>query len=105
QVKTITIPMLVAQGNDLVQSMDASGVFTSMTLARVRTGAETGAVRKSAQQMADYYEKETTLKLKSAVETIQTVVSMFIGILVAFLTVLSAETALIRPSSTELMGG
>ncbi|MEL6613202.1 MAG: type II secretion system F family protein, partial [Bacteroidota bacterium] len=74
-------------------------------LARFRTGAETGAVRKSAQQMADYYEKETTLKLKSAVETIQTVVSMFIGILVAFLTVLSAETALIRPSSTELMGG
>ncbi|MEM9998847.1 MAG: type II secretion system F family protein [Bacteroidota bacterium] len=105
QVKTITIPMLVAQGNDLVQSMEASGVFTSMTLARFRTGSETGAVRKSAQQMADYYEKETTLKLKSAVETIQTVVSMFIGILVAFLTVLSAETALIRPSSTELMGG
>jgi type IV pilus assembly protein PilC len=104
RVKTITIPMMVAQGADLVKAMDASGVFTPMTLARFRTGAETGAVRKSAQQMADYYEKETTLKLKTAVETIQTIVALFIGLLVAFLTVLSAETALIRPSANDMMG-
>ncbi|HLA64502.1 MAG TPA: type II secretion system F family protein [Rhodothermales bacterium] len=103
RVKTITIPMMVAQGADLVKAMEAANVFTPMTLARFRTGAETGAVRKSAQQMADYYEKETSLKLKVAVETIQTVVALFIGLMVAFLTVLSAETALIRPSSSDLM--
>jgi type IV pilus assembly protein PilC len=104
RIKTITIPMMVAQGADLVHAMEASGVFTPMTLARYRTGAETGAVRKSAQQMADYYEKETTLKLQVAVQSIQTAVALFIGLLVAFLTVLSAETALIRPSSNDLMG-
>ncbi|HYE94958.1 MAG TPA: type II secretion system F family protein [Rubricoccaceae bacterium] len=104
RIKTITVPMMVAQGADLVRAMEASGVFTPMTLARFRTGAETGAVRKSAQQMADYYEKETTLKLKVAVESIQTVVSLFIGLMVAFLTVLSAETALIRPSANDMMG-
>jgi type IV pilus assembly protein PilC len=104
RIKTITIPMMVAQGADLVKAMEASNVFTPMTLARFRTGAETGAVRKSAQQMAAYYEKETTLKLKTAVETIQTVVALFIGLLVAFLTVLSAETALIRPSANDMMG-
>ena len=54
--------------------------------------------------MADYYEKETTLKLKVTVDTIQTVVALFIGLLVAFLTVLSAETALIRPSANDMMG-
>src|SRR5690606_22297944 len=96
QVKTITIPMMVAQGADLVKAMEAAGVFTPMAIARFRTGAETGAVRKSAQQMADYYEKETTLKLEVAVQSIQTAVSLFIGIIVAALTVLSAETALIR---------
>lgn len=105
QIKTITIPMMMGQGADLVRSMEASGVFTPMTLSRYRTGAETGSVRKSAQQMADYYERETTLKLKMAVETIQTFVGLFIGLMVAFLTVLSAETAMIRPSSNDIMSG
>ena len=105
QIKTITIPMMMGQGADLVRSMDASGVFTAMTLSRFRTGAETGAVRKSAQQMADYYERETTLKLKAAVETIGVIVALFIGSLVAFLTVLSAETAMIRPSANDIMSG
>ena len=104
RIKTITIPMMMGQGAGLVQSMEAAGVFTPMALSRFKTGAETGAVRKSAQQMADYYERETTLKLKAAVETIQTFVGLFIGLMVGFLTVLSAETAMIRPSSTEMMG-
>jgi len=105
QIKTITIPMMVAQGVDLVKAMEASEVFTDMALARYRTGSETGNVRKSAQQMADYYEKETTLKLEVAIQSIQTVVSLFIGIMVAFLTVLSAETALIRPSAGDFLPG
>ena len=104
QIKTVTIPAMMTRGAGLVESLEASGVFTQMTLSRFKTGAETGAVRKSAQQMADYYERETTLKLKTAVETIQTFVGLFIGLMVAFLTVLSAETALIRPSSSEMMG-
>ena len=103
RIKTVSIPMMVAQGADLVHAMTASDVFTPMALARFRTGSETGAVKKSAQQMADYYEKETGLKLEMAVQTIQTFVALFIGIMVAFLTVLSAETALIRPSSADFM--
>ena len=103
RVKTITIPMMVAQGADLVRGMEAAGVFTPMAIARFRTGSETGAVRKSAQQMADYYEKETTLKLEVVLQTIQTIVSLFIGIIVALLTVLSAETALIRPEAADMM--
>ena len=103
QIKGITVPMMMAKGTDLVRAMEASNVFTPMALARYRSGAETGNVRKSAQQMADYYEKETTLKLEVALQTIQTTVSLFIGLMVAFLTVLSAETALIRPSASDLM--
>jgi len=103
QIKTITLPMMVAKGEDLVKAMEASDVFTPMTIARFRTGSETGSVRKSAQQMADYYEKETTMKLEVTVQSIQTIVSLFIGIIVALLTVLSAETALIRPDASSLM--
>jgi len=104
RIKTVTIPMMVAQGADLVRAMEAADVFTPMAIARFRTGSETGAVRKSAQQMADYYEKETTMKLEVALQSIQTAVSLFIGVIVAGLTVLSAETALIRPGAQDLMG-
>ena len=103
RIKTITVPMMVAQGVDLVRAMEASGVFTSMALARFRSGAETGNVRKSAEQMADYYEKETTLKLKTSVETIQTVVAIIITLAIIFLTLLSSEIALIQPSASDLM--
>lgn len=105
RIKTVTVPMMVAQGADLVRSMEASGVFTSMALARFRSGAETGNVRKSAEQMADYYEKETTMKLKTSVETIQTAVAIIITLAIIFLTLLSSEIALIQPSSADLMQG
>lgn len=104
QVKSITIPMMIAQGTGLVPAMEASGVFTDMALARFRSGAETGSVRQSARQMADYYENETALKLKAAVESIQTAVAIFITIAICFLTILSSEIALIQPSSQDMMG-
>ncbi len=104
RVKTITVPMMVAQGAELVRSMEAAGVFTQMALARFRSGAETGNVRSSAMQMADYYEAETTLKLKEAVEGIQTIVAIIITVAICFLTVISSEIALISPSSTDIMG-
>jgi len=95
--------MMVAQGADLVKSMEASGVFTSMTLARFRSGAETGNVRASARQMADYYENETSLKLKSTVEMIQTMVALIITLAIMGLTILSSELALVSPSAADFM--
>lgn len=103
RVKTVTIPLMVAQGADLVKAMEASGVFTSMALARFRSGAETGNVRSAARQMADYYENETSLKLKSTVEMIQTIVAMIITAAILALTVISSELALVQPSSTDMM--
>jgi len=103
RVKTVTIPLMVAQGADLVKAMEASGVFTSMALARFRSGAETGNVRAAARQMADYYENETSLKLKSTVEMIQTIVAMIITAAILALTVISSELALVQPSSTDMM--
>jgi len=103
QIKTVTIPMLVAQGSDLVRAMEASGVFTPLAIARFRTGAETGNVKKSAQQIADFYQKETELKLKAAVDTIQLVVTIFIFIALIYLTLISSEIALVQPSMQDMM--
>ncbi len=103
QIKTITVPAMMAHGTDLIVAMEASGVFLPMMIARFRSGAETGGVRESADEMADFYEKETTLKMEQAVETIKTSVAIFISILVGILTVISAESALIRPSTSDIM--
>ena len=103
RVKTVTIPMMVAQGADLVKAMEASGAFTSMALARFRSGAETGNVRNSARQMADYYENETSLKLKSIIEMIQTVVALIITVAIMGLTILSSELAMVSPSAADFM--
>ncbi|WP_041806290.1 type II secretion system F family protein [Rhodothermus marinus] len=103
RIKTVTVPLMVAQGMDLVRAMEASGVFTQMALARFRSGSETGNVRGAAEQMANYYESETTLKLKAVVEGIQTIIAILITIAIAVLTIISSEVALIQPSSTDLM--
>jgi type IV pilus assembly protein PilC len=103
QVKTITVPLMMARGTDLIEAMEAAEVFTPMMIARFRSGAETGSVRESAKEMGEFYEKETTLKLETAVESIKTGVAIIISILVAALTIISAESALIQPNSSEIM--
>jgi len=103
QIKTVTVPMMMARGTDLIEAMQASGVFTRMTIARFRSGSETGAVRQSAEEMAEFYEKETSLKLTQTVETIKTGVAIFISLMVGLLTVISAESALIQPSNADIM--
>ena len=103
QVKTITVPMMVAAGTDLIEAMAASQVFTPMLLARFRSGLETGAVRESAEEMADCYQRECDLKLETAVETIKTATAIFISLIVAVLTIISAESALIRPQASDIM--
>jgi type IV pilus assembly protein PilC len=103
RIKTITLPLMVAQGVGLVKAMEASGVFTSMALARFRSGAETGNVKNSAEQMANYYEKETTLKLATTIESIQTAIAIFITLAIIFLTLVSSEIALIQPSAQDMM--
>jgi type IV pilus assembly protein PilC len=105
RVKTVTIPMMVAQGAGLVKSMEASEAFTSMAISRFRSGAETGNVQDSARQMADYYERETEMRLETAVQGIQTAVAMIIAIGICFLTLISTEMAFIQPSASDMMGG
>jgi len=99
QIKTVSIPMMLSKGIGIVQSFETAGVFTKTALARFHSGAETGTVKKTAQQIANYYEKETVYKLKNVVEFIQIIVAMIIMIVMTGLTIVSSETATIKPKS------
>ncbi|MCK9558073.1 MAG: type II secretion system F family protein [Candidatus Cloacimonetes bacterium] len=97
RVKKITIPLMLKDGLGFVEAMTAAEVFTKTTLTRLRTGQETGTLRQSAQQIATFYEAETTYKMNNLIEYIQTLVGLVIAIAITFLTVVSAEIATISP--------
>ncbi len=98
QIKTVAIPMMVTQGKGLTESLAATNVFSETAISRFHSGAETGTVRNTALQLANYYEKETGYKLKNAIDFIQVIVSMIIMIVMIALTIVSSESALISPS-------
>ena len=97
QIKTIAIPLMLERGKGLTEAFEATGVFTKTAISRFNSGAETGTVRTTALQLADYYEKETTYRLKNAIEVIQLAVSMIIMLVLTGLTLVSSETATVRP--------
>ncbi len=97
QIKKITVPLMLKEGEAFVPAMEAAGIFTKTALTRLKTGQETGNILQSAQQIATYYEAETTYKMNSLIEYIQTIVGMIIALAITFLTVVSAEIATISP--------
>ena len=99
QIKNVAVPMMLSKGKGLVEAFEASGVFTKTALTRFKSGAETGTVKETAQQIANYYERETVYKLKNTVEFIQIIIAMFITIVITALTMVSSETAMITPKT------
>ena len=102
QIKSVAIPMMVTQGKGLTESLAAANIFTETAISRFHSGAETGTVRSTALQLANYYEKETGYKLKSAIDLIQVMVSMVIMVVMIALTVVSSESAMISPKNPAL---
>jgi type IV pilus assembly protein PilC len=103
QIKTIAIPMMLERGRGLTEAFEATGVFTKTAISRFNSGAETGTVKTTALQLAEYYEKETSYKLNNAVEAISLSVNMLIMIVLTALTLVSSETALVKPESPHMI--
>jgi type IV pilus assembly protein PilC len=99
QIKTIAIPMMLERGKGLTEAFEATGVFTKTAISRFSSGAETGTVKLTALQLAEYYEKETSYRMKNAIEVIQLSVSMIMMIVLTALTLVSSETALVKPAA------
>ncbi|MCK4359446.1 MAG: type II secretion system F family protein [Candidatus Cloacimonetes bacterium] len=103
-VKEIAIPLMLKEGMSLVPALERADVFNRTSLSRLKTGAETGNVRQSAQQIALFYEKETSYKINNIIQYIQTLVGIFIALAITLLTVVSAEIAFIQPPTPGMTG-
>ncbi|MDP8209114.1 MAG: type II secretion system F family protein [Candidatus Electryonea clarkiae] len=104
RIKTVSIPLMLSKGIGLVEAFEAADVFTQTSLSRFHSGAETGTIKRSALQIANYYQKETVYKLKGVVDSIQVVVAMMIMVIMIALTVVSSETATIKPKTNTQLG-
>ena len=102
QIKTIAIPMMIKKGAGISESFAAAGVFTETALSRFHSGEETGTIKNTTLQLANYYESETVFRLKNVIELIQVAIAMVIMIVMIGLTLVSAETATINPSNPAL---
>ncbi len=102
QIKTIALPLMTQKGAGITEAFEASGVFTKTALSRFHSGAETGTVKHTALQLAEYYEKETSYKMRNAIDYIQVLISMIIMIVLTALTIVSSETATVRPKNPAL---
>jgi type IV pilus assembly protein PilC len=102
RIKTIALPAMIQKGAGITEAFEATGVFTKTAIARFHSGAETGTVKNTAYQLAEYYEKETTYKMRNAIDFIQLWISMIIMIVLTALTIVSSETATIRPKNPAL---
>jgi len=103
QIKTIAIPMMLERGKGLTEAFEATGVFTKTAISRFSSGAETGTVKTTALQLAEYYEKETGYRMKNAIEVIQLSVSMIMMVVLTMLTLVSSETAMVKPESPRML--
>jgi len=99
RIKSIAIPLMIKKGMGITDAFKESGVFTDTSLARFHSGEETGTIKNTALQLANYYESETVFRLKNIIEMIQVFIAMFIMIVMILLTLVSAETAVVRPKT------
>ncbi len=99
QIKEVAIRMMLEDGKGLLESMEATGVFTHTALSRFKLGVESGALKENAYQLANYYEVQTGYKMESLIDTINLFINLFIMIALIVITVVSSEAAVIKPSS------
>jgi len=97
QIKEVTIPMMVRDGASFVQALKQAKVFTENALSRLNAGAESGTLKKVTLQIANYYERETTYRMKAIIDWIQVIIAFFIMVVMTLLTIVSSETALFQP--------
>lgn len=98
RVKNVAVPLMIKKGIGMTDAFETAGVFTETALSRLHSGEETGTIKNTSLQLANYYEAETVYKLKNFIELVQVSIAMVIMIVMILLTLVSAETATVRPS-------
>jgi type IV pilus assembly protein PilC len=97
QIKSRSIPLMVKQGMGLVDALEKAHVFTQNALARLRAGEASGTLKRASLQVANYYEKDSTYRMRAFIDWIQVTVAILITVAMTVLTIISSETAVIQP--------
>ena len=100
QIKEVAIRMMLDDGRGLIESLEATGVFTHTALSRFKLGVESGSLKDNALQLANYYETQTSYKMDSLIDTINLLINLFIMVALIGITIVSSESAVIKPKST-----
>ncbi|HDT12278.1 MAG TPA: type II secretion system F family protein [Candidatus Marinimicrobia bacterium] len=93
QIKEVAIPMMLGEGKGIVEAMEGSKVFTQTAISRFRSGAESGALRNNALQLANYYETDTSYRMEKVINLVNFIVTMIIMSVMIGITVVSSETS------------
>ncbi len=96
QIKTVAVPLMLKYGTELAHALEQTTFFPEMVVSRFRTAGETGDVKATSTQLADFYQMENQYAMKNLVSFIEVAISMVIMVALVFLTYLSSETATIR---------
>jgi len=99
RIKNVAIPLMLKKGVGVTDAFEAAGVFTETAISRIHSGEESGTIKNTALQLANYYESETVFRLKNLIEIIQVTIAMIIMVIMIALTLVSAETATVRPKT------
>jgi type IV pilus assembly protein PilC len=98
QIKTVALPIMMKKGVGISDALVATGVFPETAISKFRQGEETGNIKKAALQLANYYESDTVYRIKNFIEWVQIIIALYILVVMIFLTLVSAETAVINPT-------
>jgi len=103
KINDYVIPTMLREGRSFTECLERTGVFPPNAIHRFRSGEESGTLRKSALQLADYYEKETTHKMMRVVDFVNLGVSILVTVLILILTLISSEIGLVSPSTANII--
>ena len=98
KIKTVALPIMMKKGVGISDALIATGVFPETAISKFKQGEETGNIKKAAIQLANYYESDTSYRIKNFIEWVQIIIALYILIVMILLTVVSAETAIISPT-------
>lgn len=98
KIKNVALPIMMKKGIGISDALIATGVFPETAISKFKQGEETGNIKKAAIQLANYYESDTTYRIRNFIEWVQIIIALYILVVMILLTVVSAETAIISPT-------
>lgn len=78
QMRTIAVPLMLKFGVELGKAFEETGFFPELVLSRFKAGAETGNVKLTALQLADYYKMENGYAMKNLANIIELAITSMI---------------------------